>query len=65
MDVKVQPNDEPVILNGSESTDDNGIVNYEWTLLFGDSSVVMKVRHITCLLRFPSAALLKSPLKPQ
>ncbi|XP_034273725.1 kunitz-type protease inhibitor 1 [Pantherophis guttatus] len=42
MDVKVQPNDEPVILNGSESTDDNGIVNYEWTLLFGDSSVVMK-----------------------
>ncbi|KAG8126174.1 putative Kunitz-type protease inhibitor 1 protein [Naja naja] len=42
MDVKVQPKDEPVILNGSESTDDNGIVNYEWTLLSGDSSVVME-----------------------
>lgn len=59
MDVKVQPSNEPVILNGSESTDDNGIVNYEWTLLSGDSSVVMKV---SLLLRFPSIALLKSPL---
>ncbi|KAL7992454.1 hypothetical protein Chor_016710 [Crotalus horridus] len=42
MDVKVQPSNEPVILNGSESTDDNGIVNYEWSLLSGDSSVVME-----------------------
>lgn len=41
--MKVQSKDEPVILNGSESTDDNGIVNYEWTLLSGDSSVVMEV----------------------
>ncbi|KAM6461093.1 kunitz-type protease inhibitor 1 [Liasis olivaceus] len=40
-DVKVQPN-ESVMLNGSASFDDNGIVNYEWTLLSGDSSVVME-----------------------
>ncbi|XP_020651429.2 kunitz-type protease inhibitor 1 [Pogona vitticeps] len=41
MDMKVQPN-EPVTLKGTESFDDNGIVNYEWTLLSGDTSVVME-----------------------
>ncbi|OXB83767.1 UNVERIFIED_CONTAM: hypothetical protein H355_013122 [Colinus virginianus] len=32
-----------VILDGRESSDDRGIVQYEWTLLQGDSSVEMKV----------------------
>uniref|UniRef100_A0A669PBA4 LDL receptor related protein 11 n=1 Tax=Phasianus colchicus TaxID=9054 RepID=A0A669PBA4_PHACC len=32
-----------VILDGRESSDDHGIVQYEWTLLQGDSSVEMKV----------------------
>ncbi|XP_066492338.1 kunitz-type protease inhibitor 1 [Tiliqua scincoides] len=41
MDMKVQPN-EPVTLRGSESSDDNGIVSYEWILLHGDPSVVME-----------------------
>nr|XP_060616468.1 kunitz-type protease inhibitor 1 [Anolis sagrei ordinatus] len=41
MDMKVQPN-EPVTLKGTESFDDNGIVNYEWTRLSGDESVVME-----------------------
>ncbi|KAF7252118.1 Kunitz-type protease inhibitor 1 [Varanus komodoensis] len=38
MDMKVQPN-EPALLRGTESFDDNGIVSYDWTLLSGDSSV--------------------------
>ncbi|XP_062974933.1 kunitz-type protease inhibitor 1 [Elgaria multicarinata webbii] len=41
MDMKVQPN-KPATLRGTESIDDNGIVTYEWTLLSGDSSVVME-----------------------
>ncbi|XP_033001345.1 kunitz-type protease inhibitor 1 isoform X1 [Lacerta agilis] len=41
MEMKVQPN-EPVTLRGSESFDDHGIVNYEWTLLSGDDSLVME-----------------------
>ncbi|XP_034967315.1 kunitz-type protease inhibitor 1 isoform X2 [Zootoca vivipara] len=41
MEMKVQPN-EPVTLRGSESFDDIGIVNYEWTLLSGDDSLVME-----------------------
>eukprot|EP00076_Gallus_gallus_P019361 XP_015139759.1 low-density lipoprotein receptor-related protein 11 [Gallus gallus] len=32
-----------VILDGRESSDDRGIVQYEWTLLQGDSSLEMKV----------------------
>ncbi|XP_062497748.1 low-density lipoprotein receptor-related protein 11 isoform X1 [Pezoporus occidentalis] len=32
-----------VLLDGRESSDDHGIVQYEWTLLQGDSSVEMKV----------------------
>ncbi|XP_062954142.1 low-density lipoprotein receptor-related protein 11 isoform X2 [Cynocephalus volans] len=32
-----------VILDGRESTDDHAIIQYEWTLLQGDSSVDMKV----------------------
>ncbi|XP_053238820.1 kunitz-type protease inhibitor 1 isoform X2 [Podarcis raffonei] len=41
MEMKVQPN-EPVTLRGSESFDDHGIVNYEWTRLSGDDSLVME-----------------------
>ncbi|XP_053141514.1 kunitz-type protease inhibitor 1 [Hemicordylus capensis] len=41
VDMKVQPG-EAVTLRGTESSDDHGIVNYEWTLLQGDSSVEMK-----------------------
>ncbi|KAI7799836.1 kunitz-type protease inhibitor 1b isoform X2 [Triplophysa rosa] len=40
-DVVVQPNDE-VMLNGIESLDDNKIVNYTWTLVTGNKSVVME-----------------------
>ncbi|NWI08881.1 LRP11 protein, partial [Crypturellus soui] len=32
-----------VLLDGRESSDDHGIVQYEWTLLQGDSSIDMKV----------------------
>ncbi|OXB82266.1 UNVERIFIED_CONTAM: hypothetical protein H355_007963 [Colinus virginianus] len=38
MDMRVQPG-EPVMLRGSESTDDHGIVSYEWKQVFGDPSV--------------------------
>ncbi|XP_054826622.1 kunitz-type protease inhibitor 1 isoform X1 [Eublepharis macularius] len=40
-DVKVQPG-EQVILRGAESSDDHGIVHYEWTLLHGDHSVIIE-----------------------
>ncbi|XP_015270821.1 PREDICTED: kunitz-type protease inhibitor 1 isoform X2 [Gekko japonicus] len=40
-DVKVQPG-EQVILRGAESSDDHRIVRYEWTLLHGDSSVIIE-----------------------
>lgn len=42
MDMRVQPG-EPVMLRGTESTDDRGIVSYEWKQVFGDPSVEMKV----------------------
>lgn len=42
MDMRVQPG-EPVILRGTESTDDRGIVSYEWKQVLGDPSVEMKV----------------------
>uniref|UniRef100_A0A8C8SWX9 Kunitz-type protease inhibitor 1 n=1 Tax=Pelusios castaneus TaxID=367368 RepID=A0A8C8SWX9_9SAUR len=38
MDMKVQPQ-EPVLLRGTESSDDHGIVTYDWELLLGDTSV--------------------------
>lgn len=41
-DMRVQPG-EPVILRGADSTDDRGIVNYEWKQILGDPSVEMKV----------------------
>ncbi|NXS71491.1 SPIT1 inhibitor, partial [Pandion haliaetus] len=41
MDMRVQPG-EPVMLRGIESTDDRGIVSYEWKQVFGDPSVEMK-----------------------
>lgn len=44
-DVVVQSHDE-VMLNGIESMDDKKIVNYTWTLVKGNASVVMKVLHI-------------------
>jgi len=42
MDMRVQPG-EPVMLRGTESTDDQGIVSYEWKQILGDPSVEMKV----------------------
>lgn len=45
-DVVVQPN-EDVMLNGIESSDDKKILNYTWTLVRGNKSVVMEV---SCLL---------------
>lgn len=42
MDMRVQPG-EPVMLRGTESTDDQGIVSYEWKQVFGNPSVEMKV----------------------
>lgn len=42
MDMRVQPG-EPVMLRGTESTDDRGIVSYEWKQILGDPSVEMKV----------------------
>lgn len=42
MDMRVQPG-EPVMLTGTESTDDQGIVSYEWKQVFGNPSVEMKV----------------------
>ncbi|XP_019374568.1 PREDICTED: kunitz-type protease inhibitor 1 isoform X1 [Gavialis gangeticus] len=41
MDLKVQPG-EAVILRGAESSDDHGIVSYDWKHLSGDSSVVLE-----------------------
>ncbi|XP_061854715.1 kunitz-type protease inhibitor 1 isoform X2 [Colius striatus] len=41
MDMRVQPG-EPVVLRGTESTDDRGIVSYEWKQVLGDPSVEMK-----------------------
>uniref|UniRef100_A0A674JLN8 Serine peptidase inhibitor, Kunitz type 1 n=1 Tax=Terrapene triunguis TaxID=2587831 RepID=A0A674JLN8_9SAUR len=43
MDMKVQPQ-EPVLLRGTESSDDHGIVSYDWKLLLGDTSMVLEVR---------------------
>ncbi|XP_047921058.2 kunitz-type protease inhibitor 1 isoform X5 [Anser cygnoides] len=40
-DMRVQPG-EPVMLRGAESTDDRGIVSYEWKQILGDPSVEMK-----------------------
>ncbi|XP_027743371.1 kunitz-type protease inhibitor 1 isoform X1 [Empidonax traillii] len=40
-DMRVQPG-EPVMLRGTESTDDRGIVSYEWKQILGDPSVEMK-----------------------
>ncbi|KAM4690611.1 kunitz-type protease inhibitor 1 [Rhinophrynus dorsalis] len=40
-DVKTQPS-QKIILSGIESWDKEGISNYEWSLLHGDSSVVMQ-----------------------
>lgn len=42
MDMRVQPG-EPVMLRGTDSTDDRGIVSYEWKQVLGDPSVEMKV----------------------
>lgn len=42
---------ENITLNGIESWDDKNITNYEWTLLSGDHSVVIKVNFSTTLLR--------------
>ncbi|XP_064001754.1 kunitz-type protease inhibitor 1 isoform X2 [Pogoniulus pusillus] len=41
MDMRVQPG-EPVMLRGTESTDDRGIVRYDWKQILGDTSVEMK-----------------------
>ncbi|NWH70517.1 SPIT1 inhibitor, partial [Piaya cayana] len=41
MDMRVQPG-EPVVLRGTESTDDRGIVRYEWKQILGDPSVEKK-----------------------
>ncbi|NXI55393.1 SPIT1 inhibitor, partial [Chloroceryle aenea] len=41
MDMRVQPG-EPVMLRGTESMDDRGIVSYEWKQVLGDPSVEMK-----------------------
>ncbi|NXX79735.1 SPIT1 inhibitor, partial [Urocolius indicus] len=40
-DMRVQPG-EPVVLRGTESTDDRGIVSYEWKQVLGEPSVEMK-----------------------
>ncbi|NXC48445.1 LRP11 protein, partial [Penelope pileata] len=42
-DIVLQSPVDWVLLDGRESSDDHGIVQYEWTLLQGDSSVEMKV----------------------
>ncbi|NXX82476.1 LRP11 protein, partial [Urocolius indicus] len=42
-DIVLQSPVDWVLLDGRESSDDHGIVQYEWTLLKGDSSVEMKV----------------------
>lgn len=42
-DVVLQSPVDWVLLDGRESSDDHGIVQYEWTLLQGDSAVEMKV----------------------
>ncbi|KAI1237904.1 Kunitz-type protease inhibitor 1, partial [Lamprotornis superbus] len=40
-DMRVQPG-VPVMLRGTESTDDHGIVSYEWKQILGDPSAEMK-----------------------
>ncbi|XP_032539686.1 low-density lipoprotein receptor-related protein 11 isoform X1 [Chiroxiphia lanceolata] len=42
-DIVLQSPVDWVLLDGRESSDDHGIVQYEWTLLQGDSSVEMQV----------------------
>ncbi|KFV86843.1 Low-density lipoprotein receptor-related protein 11, partial [Struthio camelus australis] len=42
-DIVLQSPVDWVLLDGRESSDDHGIVQYEWTLLQGDSSIEMKV----------------------
>ncbi|NWU10740.1 LRP11 protein, partial [Cephalopterus ornatus] len=42
-DIVLQSPVDWVLLDGRESSDDRGIVQYEWTLLQGDSSVEMQV----------------------
>lgn len=42
---------EEVTLNGIESWDDRNITKYEWTLLSGNPSVVIKVTYSNTLLR--------------
>ncbi|NWY12001.1 LRP11 protein, partial [Aphelocoma coerulescens] len=42
-DIVLQSPVDWVLLDGRESSDDHGIVHYEWTLLQGDSSVDMQV----------------------
>ncbi|KAK2531399.1 Lrp11 [Columba guinea] len=42
-DIVLQSPVDWVLLDGRESSDDHGIVQYEWTLLQGDSAVEMKV----------------------
>ncbi|XP_054255153.1 low-density lipoprotein receptor-related protein 11 [Indicator indicator] len=42
-DIVLQSPVDWALLDGRESSDDHGIVQYEWTLLQGDSSVEMKV----------------------
>uniref|UniRef100_A0A8C3KNY8 LDL receptor related protein 11 n=1 Tax=Calidris pygmaea TaxID=425635 RepID=A0A8C3KNY8_9CHAR len=42
-DIVLQSPVDWVLLDGRESSDDHGIVQYEWTLLQGDPSVEMKV----------------------
>ncbi|POI24154.1 hypothetical protein CIB84_012098, partial [Bambusicola thoracicus] len=41
MDMRVQPG-ESVVLRGIDSTDDHGIVTYEWKQILGDPSVEIK-----------------------
>lgn len=50
-----------VLLDGRESSDDHGIVHYEWTLLHGDSSVEMQVHEQPPL--WPATARLCSSFK--
>lgn len=46
MDMRVQPG-ESVMLRGTDSTDDHGIVAYEWKQILGDPSVEIKVMSCT------------------
>lgn len=51
-----------VLLDGRESSDDHGIVHYEWALLQGDSSVEMQV-HVQSPLWPVTSTLLCSSFK--